>query len=243
MTTIARPESEYLLGRSEAERRRLMRQGEVINPFTLRFLAEAGITRGMRVLDVGTGAGDVALMAAELVGATGPVVGIDRDPDVLSVARSRAEASTLGNVSFQEGDVNTIALDERFDAVVGRLVLIFTPDPVRVLRTVARQVRTGGIVAFQEWPMTPTALQCSPRLPLWDQVWRWNIDTTQGAGVHLDLGYRLHRVFQAAGLPAPEMEIAAPLIRGADPGQYEWPAETLRSMLPLTEKLGIATAR
>lgn len=242
MTTIARRESEYLLGRSGAERRRLMRQGEVINPFTFRFLAEAGITRGMRVLDVGTGAGDVALMAAELVGPTGAVVGIDRDPEVLGMARSRAEASGLDNVSFQEGDVNTLALDERFDAVVGRLVLIFAPDPVHALRTIAGQVRPGGIVAFQEWHMTPTALQHSPRLPLWEQVWRWNIETMQGAGVHLDLGYRLHRAFQAAGLPAPEMEVAAPLIRGADPGQYAWPAETLRSMLPLTEKLGVATA-
>jgi SAM-dependent methyltransferase len=242
MTTSTRAESGYLLGSGEAEYRRLIRQGELINPFTLRLLADAGITRGMRVLDVGTGAGDVALMAAELVGPNGSVVGVDRDPDALGVARNRAEAAGLANLIFQEGDVNVISSRDRFDAVVGRLVLLFTPDPVRALRAAVSQVRPGGIVVFQEWHLTPNAQQCSPRLPIWEQAWRWTIATMQGAGIHMEMGYELHRAFQAAGLPAPTMQVAAPLIRGADLGPYEWPAETLRSILPLTEKLGIATA-
>src|SRR5262249_38275900 len=158
-----------------------------------------------RVLDVGTGAGDVALMAAELVGPTGSVVGIDRDLDALGVAENRAEAAGFTNLTFQEGDVNAIAVEGRFDAVVRRLILLFAPDPVQTLRAVAGQVRPGGIVAFQEWHLTPTALQCSPRLPLWEQVWGWTMATMQEAGIHLEMGYELHRAFQAAGLPPPDL--------------------------------------
>jgi SAM-dependent methyltransferase len=241
MTASTRSDEGYLFGSSDAEHRRLIRQGELINSFTLRFLADAGIATGMRVLDLGTGAGDVALMAADLVGPTGHVVGIDRDPTALGVARARAEAAGLANLTYQVGDATTLALEDRFDAVVGRLILLFTPDPVQVLRAAARRVRPGGIVAFQEWHLTPT-LQCSPRLPVWEQVAGWIMATMEGAGIRLGMGYELHRAFQAAGLPTPEMVTSAPLVRGADPGPYEWAAETLRNMLPLTEKLGIATA-
>ena len=58
----------YLMGRSEAETRRLMAQHRLYGPFTRRLLEDAGIEEGMKVLDVGSGAGDVALLAAELVG-------------------------------------------------------------------------------------------------------------------------------------------------------------------------------
>ena len=73
----------YLMGRSEAETRRLMAQHRLYGRFTRRLLEDAGIGEGMKVLDVGSGAGDVALLSAELVGPTGSVVGVDQDPEVL----------------------------------------------------------------------------------------------------------------------------------------------------------------
>jgi SAM-dependent methyltransferase len=242
MTSASRAAPVYMLGQSADETRRLILQSAMLAPFTRRFLHNAGITDGMRVLDVGSGAGDVAMLAAELVGPRGSVVGMDRDAGVLAIARERAREAGLDNLSFMQGDIQTVVPGGEFDAVVGRLVLIFTPDPAEALRTLSRQVRPGGIVAFQEWHMTPWSLQSSPPLPLWQQVWHWNVATMRGAGVHLDLGYGLHRAFQAAGLPAPRMEIDAPLIRGDDPGQFEWVANTLRNMLPLTLELDVASA-
>ena len=90
----------YLMGRSEAETRRLIAQHQLYSRFTRRLLEDAGIAEGMKVLDVGSGAGDVALLAAELVGPTGSVVGVDQDAGVLDTARARAEASGRTNVSF-----------------------------------------------------------------------------------------------------------------------------------------------
>jgi SAM-dependent methyltransferase len=77
--TATHKATDYAMGSTDRERQRLMRQGEVLRePLAAAFRA-AGIGPGMRVLDIGSGAGDVALLAAELVGPTGSVVGLDRD--------------------------------------------------------------------------------------------------------------------------------------------------------------------
>jgi 2-polyprenyl-3-methyl-5-hydroxy-6-metoxy-1,4-benzoquinol methylase len=71
-------DTRYVLGHSEREIDRLIAQAGFIEPITRRFFVEAGIAPGMTILDVGCGVGDVAFLAAELVGPSGEVVGIDR---------------------------------------------------------------------------------------------------------------------------------------------------------------------
>ena len=79
------PQAEYVLGRTLAEHDRLNRQGRLISRLTQHFLEAAGLTSGMRVLDIGSGVGDVSLLAAGLVGGSGQVVGIDSDMAALKV--------------------------------------------------------------------------------------------------------------------------------------------------------------
>ena len=85
----------YAMGRSAKETERLIRQGRFRHASTRRLFEDAGLTTGMRILDVGSGAGDVALLTAELVGPTGAVVGLDRNPAILATAAARAEAAGL----------------------------------------------------------------------------------------------------------------------------------------------------
>src|SRR3954465_7343207 len=106
----------YIMGYSERERDRLVQQAGLFGHFTKRLLLEAGLTAGMRVLDVGCGVGDVSLLCAELVGPQGAVVGMDRDAVVLAKARERAQAAGLGHVSFAEGDFRSSPIDGVFDA-------------------------------------------------------------------------------------------------------------------------------
>ena len=112
------PEAEYILGHSEREIRRLIHQAAILRPITERLMRGAGIRPGMRVLDLGCGAGDVSFLAAELVGASGSVVGIDRSPEAIAVARTRALAAGLRNVRFEEAAVGTFSAIEPFDMVV-----------------------------------------------------------------------------------------------------------------------------
>src|SRR5262244_2296179 len=79
----------YVLGHSDRELERLRLQAKLVDPITRQFLIEAGIAPGMRVLDIGSGAGDVAFLAAQLVGPAGQVVGVDRSATALARARTR----------------------------------------------------------------------------------------------------------------------------------------------------------
>ena len=94
--------NDYVLGHSDRELERLRRQAQLVNPITRQYLIEAGIASGMSVLDIGSGAGDVAFLAADLVGQSGKVVGVDRSHDALALARSRAMERSPANVSFHE---------------------------------------------------------------------------------------------------------------------------------------------
>ena len=97
-------DSGYQLGTGigEDEVARLEAQGAAIAPATRMIFAEAGIRPGMRVLDLGCGAGDVAFVAADLVGPEGCVVGVDRSADALARARRRAAQRGLTQVRFVE---------------------------------------------------------------------------------------------------------------------------------------------
>jgi len=72
-------------------------------------LRAAGVRSGLRVLDLGSGAGDVALLAARLVGSDGEVVGVERDPEAVAGATARIEKAGVSNVRFVQGDVQTLA--------------------------------------------------------------------------------------------------------------------------------------
>src|ERR1700756_1349908 len=95
-------ETTHVLGHSQAEMRHLENQGAMLRPITERLLRNAGIHAGMRVLDLGCGAGDVSILAAELVGPEGSVVGIDRNQQVLKVAKARAREAGLRQISVLE---------------------------------------------------------------------------------------------------------------------------------------------
>jgi ubiquinone/menaquinone biosynthesis C-methylase UbiE len=231
----------YLMGRSEAETRRLMAQHQLYARFTRRLLEDAGIAEGMKVLDVGSGAGDVALLAAELVGPTGSVIGVDQDPGVLDTARARAEASGLTNISFHAGDLREGVTGDDFDAVVGRLVLLYVPDPAETLRVLIERLKPGGIVAFGEFNFLPESMVTHPPTPSAESLWAWMQAVVRGIGLDPATGYHLRNTFLDAGLPEPEMNVCAPIGGGPDFPGYDYGAESLRSMLPLILKLGIAT--
>src|SRR5580693_8975580 len=109
-------DSPYVLGAASAEHARLIRQAAIFEPFTERLFRDAGVGPGQRVLDIGSGVGDVAMLAARLIGPTGEVVGVERDATTLAMARSRVDKAGLSNVRFLEADVRLVPSSEPFDA-------------------------------------------------------------------------------------------------------------------------------
>jgi SAM-dependent methyltransferase len=231
---------EYPLGRSEAETERLVLQHQIYGPLTRQFLIAAGVTRGMKVLDLGSGAGDVALLLADLVGPEGRVVGVDANPAILETARTRVRAAGWGNVELHQGDVRSLGLAPDFDAVVGRWILMYLPDPAELLRQAQAYLRPGGIVAFQESDLT-TPIRTFPPLPLHDRVRTWTARPDGAPGPATDMGLQLRRTFVEAGLDSPHLRLDAPIGGGPDWPGYAYLADSVRSLLPFLEQIGTVT--
>jgi ubiquinone/menaquinone biosynthesis C-methylase UbiE len=241
MSAAAKTQTPYLFGYSEEESQRLQKQARLFNPSTRRLLQDAGVGHGMHVLDIGSGLGDVALLAAEVVGPSGAVLGIDNNPSILDSARDRARAAGLHHVSFRPGDIASLELEEVFDAVVGRCILFFLRDPAAVLRTLAGRVRSGGLIAFQEPGNATLQPVAVPPSPLLDQLWQWIMQTYRHAGLDLYMGLHLFPLFAEAGLPVPEMHLDAAVGGGPEWAGYEYMASLIRTLLPRIVQFGIAT--
>ena len=235
-------DAEYTMGRSEEETQRLIEQSQLYDDITRRFFLRSGIAKGMKVLDVGSGAGDVALTLAEFVGPEGSVVGVDVNPEILDTARQRAAAADFNNVEFIGGDVRTLELPSDFDAVVGRLVLLYMADPTDALKKLVTHLRPGGIVAFQDIDFTIYPELAHPETPVLNNLIKWGIAAFKNSGAHIGMGLDLYRAFVDAGLPEPSLHFEAPM--GGPEGWpgYEYLTNSFRSILPLIEAYGIATA-
>jgi SAM-dependent methyltransferase len=229
---------EYELGHSERELKRLRLQARLVDPLTRKFFLDAGLEPGMRVIDVGSGGGDTALLAAELVGEKGEVVGVDQSPAAVSAAEKRISAAGKRNISFRHGDLDKLEFARPFDAAVGRYVLLFNPDPAAMLKIIARLVRRGGPIVFHEpdW----NGVRSSPVAPLYEQCHEWIVRTFKKLGTSPYMGHDLHAAFVRAGLPAPSMALNA-LIQGPseEVAYVEMIAELAITMAPAMEKEGV----
>jgi SAM-dependent methyltransferase len=231
----------YLLGQTPEARQRLLVQGKMLNAFTRRVFEDAGISRGMKVLDVGCGPGDVSVIAAELVGETGRVLGIDQSDESLQMAHSRAQEASLTQISFKKSDILHLTLDQEYDAIVGRLILMHLSKPSVVIHQLTEHLSPGGVVVFQEYDLSNHTNAFYPPSPLWEQVWIWSTQPFQRAGGELEMGIKLPGALLEAGLPVPQICYEAAMGAGPDWIGYEWWAETVRIFMPLIEKFGIAT--
>ena len=233
---------DYLLGHSPRETQRLVEQAELLAPITRRILLEAGIKPGMRVLDVGTGMGDVALLAAELVGTEGSVVGVDASPLVIRAATQRW-ASARKNIRFIASDALDLPADQPFDAIVGRYVLMFLREPVAMLSALRAKLRTGGCIAFHE--LDWSGARSTPVAPTYDRCCRWAIDALRLGGADPHMGSGLYGAIVRAGYEPPHMHLEA-IIGGADDPSGAVTA-LFRTMFPeafgaTLERHGVATA-
>jgi ubiquinone/menaquinone biosynthesis C-methylase UbiE len=242
MLAVENPTEDYVLGNSPRELERLKMQARFLEKWTEQFLLSAGLEPGMNVLDLGCGMGDVSLLAARLVGPSGHVTGIDRDLVVIEKAVERIRYEERGaKIQFIHTELLNFHAERNFDAVVGRYVLFFQPDPVAAIAHAAKQVRPQGIIVFHEMDLA-NRIRSYPDATLFERMYALMAETVRRGGVKVDLGLHLTHLFLDAGLPWPTIKAEVPV--GGEPGSfiYRWFAETLRSLLPRIEQFGLATA-
>jgi ubiquinone/menaquinone biosynthesis C-methylase UbiE len=230
--------SAYVLGHADVEVHRLLLQGRLYDDYTEHALRLAGLRPGMRVLDIGSGPGDVSFIAARLVGPTGTVLGVDAAPEMIELARARAAEKGLSAVHFTQAAVDAIALDEPVDAVVGRLILMHLPNPAATLRHLSSFVRPGGVIAFSENDITGT--RSTPDMPLFGQVTAGIVRAFEAMGLSPRFGTTLHTIFADAGLGAPQLALGTPIGTAADTDILAYAAEVWRLVSPIAQQLGFA---
>ena len=130
-------------------------------PVSERMVALAHIGPGAHVLDVGTGLGDPALLAAETVAPNGNVIGVDISPAMLSLARKRAHKDGVSNVEFRQVEEDDEIPAGPYDAILSRFGLMFVPDLDRALAQYRAQLRRHARLVAATWATAPEVPQIS----------------------------------------------------------------------------------
>jgi arsenite methyltransferase len=136
----------------------------VANPFSM-----GALQPGEDVLDVGCGAGMDSLVAAQMVGATGSVTGIDMTPEMVAKARGSIAEMGLGNVTVVEGSAEHLPFDDAsFDVVISNGVIDLVPDKDAVFSEITRVLRPGGRIQLADVTIqNPVSEESKRDIDLW----------------------------------------------------------------------------
>ncbi len=148
-----------------------------------RLVELVAIAPGMRVLDVATGTGAALVSAAERVGPSGQVIGVDLSNEMLGQANSRVRAAGLSNVQLSRMDAESLELpDSTFDAVTCAFSVFLFPSIERALHEMRRVCRPGGRVGVSVWGKSP---------PPFDPAWKLFADQVRKYGVEVRMPQRV----------------------------------------------------
>jgi len=136
----------------------------VANPFSM-----GALQPGEDVLDVGSGAGMDSLVAAQMVGASGSVTGIDMTPEMVVKARGSVAEMGLGNVTIVEGSAEHLPFDDAcFDVVISNGVIDLIPDKDAVFSEITRVLRPGGRIQLADVTIqNPVSEESKRDIDLW----------------------------------------------------------------------------
>jgi SAM-dependent methyltransferase len=206
---------EYILGSSDTERERLIRQSAAHEPEAIWLLDQIGVQPGWRAVDVGCGPLGILNLLSDRVGPMGSVVGLDNEPRMLEMGRGSVAELGLQNVQLIQGEASASGLPRAsFDFAHARLVLINVQNPEEVLREMTALVRPGGVVAVQDvdW----ISWTCEPSHPAWDRLISMLTKVRLARGLDVFIGRRVPGMLRRLGLVDVRMKAFAPIWRSGD---------------------------
>jgi SAM-dependent methyltransferase len=230
-------ERDYLIGTDDGEIVRLGVQHRVWRPRVLECWQKAGITKGSCVMDVGAGPGYATIDLAEIVGATGQVIAVERSARFLLKAREACKVRGLANVRFCEIDLMHEPLGaNNLDATWCRWVACFVSSPAKLVTNIAGALRRGGIAIFHEYINYGT-WRLAPQRPAVESFVSEVMASWRAAGGEPDIAISLPGLLRDAGF---RIRHLSPIVYAATPSDFvwQWPSMFLKGFLPRLLDLG-----
>lgn len=171
------------------------------------------------MVDLGCGPGGVLHLLGKRVGPTGSILGLDRSPHFVDLARQFAVDLGLTQVEVREGDAYDTGLPRAsFDGAHMRLVLVNVPKPELIVREMVSLVRPGGWVASFKADLEAGVLD--PPSAEYDRLRSAYVENARSQGIDLFIGRRTHRLFREAGLKDIAVDVA---VQAHPPGHSRRP--------------------
>ncbi len=226
----------YVIEGGQTGRARLNILSQTLEATTLVFITRVGIEPGMKVLDVGSGGGDVTRLLGQWVGAHGRVIGIDYDPEIVDLAAAEARAAGLDQVSFHVGNIFELEMEALFDLIYMRFLLTHLSDPADALGRLVRALKPGGVLMVEDIEMS--GCFCYPASSAFDMGRQLYRTTVQRKGGDPDIGPKLPGYLVAAGLQDVQIDLVQPVFtRGTGKTMMSLTLQRMMSAI-LSEELG-----
>jgi len=235
-------ERDYIFGTQDAEIARLGLQHRVWRARALDAWRRAGFRTGQTLMDVGCGPGFASLDLAELVGAGGRVVAIDRSPKFLDTLRATARARGLEHVETHQVELDRGPFPKvAVDGAWIRWVLAFVPQPRLVLEWLASALKPGAALVVHEYAHY-ASWRFAPRSPALDDFVRIVMQSWRADGGEPDVGLDLPGWLEELGLEIRSLRPIVDAIRPADHA-WEWPQSFLDIGIQRLGELGMLDAK
>lgn len=207
-------DTHYIIGGGSTGSDRLHVLARATWPYSEPFLRTAGLREGLRVLDAGCGNGAIALRIAGRVGSGGHVTGIDRDPEMIGIAREAARPDRFP-VEFRHVDIERDdPPGEGYDLIYARLLLSHLGDPAAALERLLPALKPGGVFAVEDVDFAGHF--CHPACPAFGRYVDWYEAAATARGADPFLGRRLLDLLSAAGLQDIRLRVVLPTFHEGD---------------------------
>lgn len=238
MRPAAHPQNRYVLATGQEAAARLKVVHQVHGPDTRRLLIRAGLAPGMRVAELGSGAGVITRWMAKRVGPSGFVTGVDISPQQTAAARAATPPDLADRIEFVTAPAEDTGLPcDHYDLVYCRFLLMHSADPEACLREMVRIARQGGMVVCEEGDFTSPF--CDPPSSAFDRSFELYRQLGARRGLDFCIGRRLYRLFLQMGLPNPRVSLVQPVYT-AGPAK-DLPRWTLEEFAGAAIEAGLAT--
>jgi ubiquinone/menaquinone biosynthesis C-methylase UbiE len=210
------PSAEYVLGGTETELHRLRTQASEYEAQARWLLDTVSVRPGSKVVDVGCGPIGILALLSEKVGTDGQVIGLEREPRFVALARQENGRLGLANVTMVQADALDSGLEKgSFDLVHERLVLVNVPERERLLREMLALTAPGGTMAIED--IDNVSWLCEPSHESWDTLIDAFHKAFRAGGGDPFIGRRLPALMKELGLVEVGSRVQVEL---PQPGQY-----------------------